>query len=78
MRTGYYDFSGGINYRDKNININELRDAENMYWEGCLKRRNGYDIRNASNLETEARKVAGYAAASIVGVYDHIRLQNFS
>ena len=54
MRTGYYDFSGGINYRDKNIAPNELRDANNMYWDGCLKRRNGYEVRNADLVLREA------------------------
>jgi len=47
-KTGYYDFSGGLNYRDDYISPLELRDAKNLYWDGGkLALRNGYEQRNA-------------------------------
>ena len=47
-KTGYYNFSGGLNYRDDYISPIELRDANNLYWDGGkLSLRNGYEQRNA-------------------------------
>ena len=46
-KTGYYDFSGGLNYRDDYIAPTELRDANNLYWDGGqLSLRKGYEQRN--------------------------------
>lgn len=66
-KIGYYLFNSGINYRDSELAINELSDGNNLYWEGNLKRRKGYQRRHAV-LST----VGNYSPKAI---YDHIRLK---
>jgi len=69
MKTGYFQFDAGVNYRDDVMGINELRDGKNLYWRGNLKRRAGYEQRSA-NL------VSGSSDYPYVkGIYEQVRLE---
>jgi hypothetical protein len=49
MRQSHYQFDAGINYKPGALLApNELLDAKNLYWDGRLRRRKGYDIRSAA------------------------------
>ena len=64
----FYDFSAGVNYRDKMIPINGLRDVENLYWNGDrLTRRKGYSVRNAALDPTTI-----IAGSAVVEIIDHL------
>jgi len=69
MKTGYFQFDAGLNYRDDVMGINELRDGKNLYWRGNLKRRAGYEQRSA-NL------VSGSSDYPYVkGIYEQVRYE---
>jgi len=76
-RAGYFDLSGGINWRDDNIAVNEVRDAKNLLWEGDhLSLRNGYEQRNAdlSAPTTDFTVIRALAQAyikSATGIDEH-------
>lgn len=70
MKTYYGLFDGGVNYRDDHMGINELRDVENLYWEGHLKRRLGYETRSANLTSPDT----GNWPSSGLQIVDHIRL----
>ena len=70
-KIGYRDFSGGLNYRDDVIAVNELKSGNNLYWEGNLKRRNGYEIRNA---ELESPDTGDWPSSGIQ-IIDYVRLK---
>ncbi len=68
---GYYSFNAGINYRDSMRAINELSTAKNVYWnEGCLNRRKGYAVRNATLVAT-----AYHASADVIKVLGQYHYQ---
>jgi len=67
MKIGYYAFDAGINYRDSQLGINELEDAKNVYWESGLKRRKGYDLRNAALSASSI-----YASSDVLSVLDYL------
>ncbi|MGQ9610032.1 MAG: hypothetical protein ACUVWN_12055, partial [bacterium] len=67
----YYTFDGGINKRDSITADNELRDVQNLYWEGLnLVRRKGYAAR-CSTLD-----ISGvYPSGSVVQIIKHLRFK---
>ena len=71
-KDGYYLFDGGINYRDQNRAWNELRDGENVYWEGNLVTRLGYESRN--DPCTGFGNAGSTWPSSGMQIIDHIRL----
>lgn len=68
MKTGYYLFDAGVNYRDDILGINELRDDKNLYWRGNLKKRLGYEQRN----QTCTTPSTGQYPSSGMWIIDHI------
>ena len=46
-KDSYYQFNAGVNYRDSVVDVNELKESNNLYWEGALKRRLGYETKHA-------------------------------
>lgn len=70
-QAAFYDFSGGINYRDAHGSVNELRDGENFYWTGSdLRKRAGSRRRNAS------LDISGvYASGDVLAIQDHIHVK---
>jgi hypothetical protein len=73
MKDGYYLFDGGINYRDDHRAWNELRDGDNVYWEGNLKTRLGYEARNDPCTHWGGA-VTDYPSSGMT-IIDHIRLE---
>lgn len=64
----YYMFNAGINYRDNQLAMNELEDGKNVCWAEGLKRRNGYEKRNAT-LDASA----AYAGGDVLSIIDYTR-----
>ena len=74
VKTGYFQFDAGINFRDDNMGINELRDGKNLYWRGNLKKRLGYEQRNeyCTSIST-----AQYASSGMY-LLDHLKFDDGS
>lgn len=70
MKTGYFQFDAGINFRDDNMGINELRDGKNLYWRGNLKKRLGYEQRNQACTSPST----GQYASSGMYILDYIKV----
>ena len=71
MRTAFYQFNGGINFRDDFLGVNELRDGLNLYWDGNLKKRLGYEIRNEQCTSPDT----GNYPTSGLKIIDHISMR---
>ena len=72
MKTGYFQFDAGINFRDDNMGINELRDGKNLYWRGNLKKRLGYEQRNKVCTSPST----GQYASSGMYLLDHLKFDD--
>ncbi len=72
MKTGYYLFNAGVNFRDDILGINELRDDKNLYWRGNLKKRLGYEQRNAYCISPST----GQYASSGMTIVEHIYMDD--
>jgi hypothetical protein len=68
QRHQFYTFDAGINYRDQNLAMNELRSGTyNVYWTGkALRKRSGYVKRNAA-LDISSV----WASGSIIGIEEY-------
>lgn len=75
MKTGYYLFDAGLNYRDDILGINELEEGSNVYYRGNLKRRKGYEQRMAA-LATSSGSTQ-YLTSGFQ-IIDHLRLKTDS
>ena len=68
QQTQFYDFSAGVDYRDRMVPVNALRDVKNLYWNGDrLTRRKGYAVRNVALDPTTI-----IAGSAVVKIIDHL------